>query len=318
MKVDLTKDLGSLIKEYREKREYSIDILAVALDVSKEYLRQIETGKIKNPSVFTVLRLADLLQIPIERIQNISRLQVKDDILGEELIKATSLHVLKQEIILKLLDDNGIVEKIQFTQRVLNPSPRKLFEKKFHALHATSAILDSIKIHAKDNKGNSLRIEEHERKSNRIEFYVYFNKPLSMYDGEYEYFWWVEGVPYFQKEFEEFKDHQTLNLDSPHFWWRYEPVTEIGEFKIEVINPQNLRIANYRFVSLEDDDHPIGKYAKFEKDGREVIQIIAGRSVNNEPLLPGTYRLSWWYQSRKVNKHLTRKEIVGKEGGEIL
>lgn len=58
--------LGIKIKTLRQKAGLSQDQLARKSDVAYTTLTKIETGVIKNPSVYTVVRIARVLSVSVE------------------------------------------------------------------------------------------------------------------------------------------------------------------------------------------------------------------------------------------------------------
>ena len=64
---------GNLVKSYREQRGWSQDDLASRWGYSRTYVSQIEKGKRKLDSITQVMRLADILDIPQEKLESIGR-----------------------------------------------------------------------------------------------------------------------------------------------------------------------------------------------------------------------------------------------------
>lgn len=64
---------GKLVTAYREQREWSQEELAERWGYSREYVSQIERGKRKPTRVEQVNRLADILEIPQERLDAIGK-----------------------------------------------------------------------------------------------------------------------------------------------------------------------------------------------------------------------------------------------------
>ena len=56
------KLLGQNIKKYREKRSLTQNTLAEAVDLSREYIADIERG-LKNISLRKLYRIADILEV---------------------------------------------------------------------------------------------------------------------------------------------------------------------------------------------------------------------------------------------------------------
>lgn len=66
-------DFGRLVKAYRQQRGWTQDELAEHWGYSRGYLAQIERGQRKLDSVSQVVRLADILDIPQEKLEAIGR-----------------------------------------------------------------------------------------------------------------------------------------------------------------------------------------------------------------------------------------------------
>ncbi|RAQ94624.1 helix-turn-helix domain-containing protein [Thermogemmatispora tikiterensis] len=64
---------GRLIRAYREQRGWTQDELAERWGYTREYVSQIELGKRKLTGMAQVLRLAELLEIPMDRLEAIGR-----------------------------------------------------------------------------------------------------------------------------------------------------------------------------------------------------------------------------------------------------
>jgi transcriptional regulator with XRE-family HTH domain len=64
---------GQLVKAYREQRGWSQEELASRWGYAREYVSQIERGKRKLDSMTQVMRLADILDIPQEKLEEIGR-----------------------------------------------------------------------------------------------------------------------------------------------------------------------------------------------------------------------------------------------------
>jgi len=58
--------LGMMLRQARGGR--SIVEVAAAAGMSAETLRKIETGRIATPAFFTIVALADVLEIPLDRL----------------------------------------------------------------------------------------------------------------------------------------------------------------------------------------------------------------------------------------------------------
>jgi transcriptional regulator with XRE-family HTH domain len=64
---------GQLVKSYREQRGWTQDELAERWGYTRAYVSQIERGKRKLDSMTQVVRLADILDIPQEKLEEIGR-----------------------------------------------------------------------------------------------------------------------------------------------------------------------------------------------------------------------------------------------------
>ncbi|MFG2077049.1 Helix-turn-helix domain-containing protein [Nonomuraea maritima] len=62
--------LGSVLREARGER--SIVEVAAAAGMSAETLRKIETGRIATPAFFTIVALADVLEVSLERLVHLT------------------------------------------------------------------------------------------------------------------------------------------------------------------------------------------------------------------------------------------------------
>ena len=60
---------GQLVRSYREQRGWSQEELAERWGHSREYVSQIERGKRKLDSMTQAMRLADILDIPQEKLE---------------------------------------------------------------------------------------------------------------------------------------------------------------------------------------------------------------------------------------------------------
>src|SRR5260370_4493210 len=66
-------EFGSLIKAYRKQRGWTQEELAGRWGYTRAYVSQIEAGKKKLDSVVQIIRLADILDIPQEKLEAIGR-----------------------------------------------------------------------------------------------------------------------------------------------------------------------------------------------------------------------------------------------------
>ncbi len=62
--------IGKNIKELRQKRKLSQEKLARLADISLNTLTKIESGFTKRPSIQTVKKIADALEVSIDKLVN--------------------------------------------------------------------------------------------------------------------------------------------------------------------------------------------------------------------------------------------------------
>ena len=60
--------LAKKLKEYRKKKDWSQDKLAKLADVTHTTLVKIESGVNKNPTIQTLTKLADALEVSIDEL----------------------------------------------------------------------------------------------------------------------------------------------------------------------------------------------------------------------------------------------------------
>src|SRR4051812_39015866 len=66
-------EFGALVKAYRKQRGWTQEQLAENWGYTGSYVSQVETGKRKLDSATQVVRLADILEIPPEKLETIGR-----------------------------------------------------------------------------------------------------------------------------------------------------------------------------------------------------------------------------------------------------
>ena len=66
-------EFGELVRAYRKQRGYTQEELAERWGHSRAYISLIEAGKKKLDSIAQVVRLADILDIPQEKLEAIGR-----------------------------------------------------------------------------------------------------------------------------------------------------------------------------------------------------------------------------------------------------
>ena len=57
-----------MIREIRQKQGMSQNKLAKSVGISQSALSDIENGKTKNPRFSTVMKIADVLKVPVEKL----------------------------------------------------------------------------------------------------------------------------------------------------------------------------------------------------------------------------------------------------------
>ncbi|MCR0983828.1 helix-turn-helix domain-containing protein [Roseomonas populi] len=60
-------ELGTRLRALRQSREMTLEVLAEAAGLDKGYLSRLERG-LKNPSIATVLRLSEALEVPVAEL----------------------------------------------------------------------------------------------------------------------------------------------------------------------------------------------------------------------------------------------------------
>ncbi len=67
---EVEKMVGMEIKKQREKKGFSLKKLSELSGVSDSIISDIETGKVKNPGVITILKIAKGLEVDIKELTN--------------------------------------------------------------------------------------------------------------------------------------------------------------------------------------------------------------------------------------------------------
>ncbi len=88
---------GKLVRAYREQRGWTQERLAAKWGYTREYVSQIESGSRKLDRIDQVIRLADILEIPYERLEAIGKSIPHQKIIAEKLQEADD--VLLQAIL---------------------------------------------------------------------------------------------------------------------------------------------------------------------------------------------------------------------------
>lgn len=282
------KELGKLIRDYRDRSGLSLRDLAAASRTSNEYLRKIELGDIENPSGASLVKLMTVLKIPSKKLIEVLEKEQENELqMAENYVSFATINMVEQENSFEI-NEKGTLKEIRYTQTVYNPS-KKYAEKKFHRLTSNDSKwpLDHVEIHAEDDQGSlDQNIERHERSSQAIGFYVKFREPLSSNEGDYRYSWWAKNVPAFESDFEDMKNFSY----SPVFYWGYEPAQLVKRFVMKVRHPSGLKIIRARFYSVDTGDIVSGSPTQnYSEDQKETVVDVAN-------LPPGSYKLEWIYE----------------------
>ena len=111
--------IGSLIKKYRKKEKLSGIELSKEIGVSSAYISQIETGRITLPSQKIMIKLARHLNIPMQKVMEITGYSFEESIIEEETAKQKEIKaerarkkaIEKREYTKKLKEDRKIAEE---------------------------------------------------------------------------------------------------------------------------------------------------------------------------------------------------------------
>lgn len=68
----VSENLGSAIRYYREKKGYSLQKMFELTGVSPSYLNRLELGQRRNPALSIVNNIADALGVPVDKLVEIS------------------------------------------------------------------------------------------------------------------------------------------------------------------------------------------------------------------------------------------------------
>jgi transcriptional regulator with XRE-family HTH domain len=117
---------GELVKAYRNQRGWSQGELAERWGHSREYISQIERGKRKLDSVTQLVRLADILDIPQEKLEAIGRG------IPERKIRASEPHQADSAILQMLLAPGK--DMVRLAYMVWLADQRPTIEKSLHNL----------------------------------------------------------------------------------------------------------------------------------------------------------------------------------------
>src|SRR5579875_3106639 len=114
---------GKLVKAYREQRGWTQEQLAVKWGYTREYVSQIENGSRKLDRIDQVIRLADILEIPYERLEAIGKgipqqkivaqsLQEADDALLQAILEPAQTTVKLSWLVWYGNNDTAVVENL--------------------------------------------------------------------------------------------------------------------------------------------------------------------------------------------------------------
>jgi transcriptional regulator with XRE-family HTH domain len=114
---------GGLVRTFREQRGWSQQRLADHWGFTREYVSQIERGKRKLYSEQSVMRLAEILEIPLERLREVGKyvphqarvagqLAEADDVLIQALLEPARVTVRLAWLVWYLNADQGVVEEV--------------------------------------------------------------------------------------------------------------------------------------------------------------------------------------------------------------
>lgn len=111
--------IGSFIKKYRKKEKLSGIELSKEIGVSSAYISQIETGRITLPSQKIMIQLARHLNIPMQKMMEITGYSFEESVIEEETAKQKEIKAErarrkakeKREYTKKLKEDRKIAEE---------------------------------------------------------------------------------------------------------------------------------------------------------------------------------------------------------------
>ena len=98
------KALGQRIKEFREKKKFTQDKLAELVGIDPKHLSRIENGR-NYPSIETLEKLIDNLEVSFEDIFQFGHLEHRDDLIKTINRQINSLSDEKLKFIYKLLKE---------------------------------------------------------------------------------------------------------------------------------------------------------------------------------------------------------------------
>lgn len=116
--MEIIKDLGEKIREIREEKKMTLRQLGNLVDMDYSYIGKIERGKVSSPSIETLQKIADALQVDISTFFG-EKGQVPDELkeIGVEWItfakemKQRELTPEQIKAFIKFVDDMGFGKK---------------------------------------------------------------------------------------------------------------------------------------------------------------------------------------------------------------
>lgn len=116
--MELSRDVGAKIRELRKEKKLSLRHVGEKTGLDHSYIGRIERGEISSPSLDTLQRIADVLQVELSTFFG-EKGQLPDELkeVGVEWItfakemKERELTPEQIKIFLKFLDDMGIGKK---------------------------------------------------------------------------------------------------------------------------------------------------------------------------------------------------------------
>lgn len=106
----MSKEIGLFIRKYRKKEKMSGIELSKEIGLTSGYISQIETGKIKLPSKNIMIKLARHLNIPFQKMMQITGYSLDEVEVEEE--------TAKQKEIKKERDQRKAIEKREYTKKL--------------------------------------------------------------------------------------------------------------------------------------------------------------------------------------------------------
>ncbi len=124
--------LGENIKKIRLNKKLGLNKTAEKAEISGSYLSDIENGKKENPTIATLTKIADALEVPLDYLTRKSAKAIIEDkmedlnITLEELSKKTNTPKAFFNRLDFIIPDEGDYQKIKLIAHTLNIEPSKL------------------------------------------------------------------------------------------------------------------------------------------------------------------------------------------------